>query len=47
MIGSSRTIAIILVIQMIALLAYNFAGMCVTGQILFILLPDLGVLCFL
>ena len=32
MITSSHAIAIILIIQMIALLAYNFSGMCVTGK---------------
>lgn len=31
MIFTTKTILILLIIQMIALLAYNFSGMCVTG----------------
>ena len=32
MIFTTKTILILLIIQMIALLAYNFSGMCVTGS---------------
>ncbi|KAK9812950.1 hypothetical protein WJX72_006245 [[Myrmecia] bisecta] len=33
MIGHSRSIQIVLAVDMLALLSYNFAGMCVTGQL--------------
>ena len=33
MIFHSRPIAIVLLIDMVALLMYNFSGMCVTGKI--------------
>lgn len=33
MVGHTRILAVLLLIQMIALLMYNFAGMCVTGEL--------------
>jgi len=32
MIFTTKSILLLLIVQMIALLAYNFAGMCVTGE---------------